>query len=334
MTPELDALGAWFPDRRTESAGLQRLGEGHINDTWLVRQQGGAGFVLQRISDRVFPDPLAVARKVAAVVDYVGARTRVPELLATSNGRRWHEDGAGAVWRLWRFVADGRALQRLARAEQAEAAGRAFGELQRVLADYPLPLAEPIPGFLRLPHYLEELDTTLQRATTDRATDAALDSVAARRPGLGGLFSGDASVIHGDCKVDNLLFDAADAVVCILDLDTVMRGHWALDFGDLARSAAADGPRFRVDLFAAAARGYLRSGAVPYDAEALLMAPRHVTLMLGIRFLTDHLRGDEYFKVAAPGDNLRRAREQLALLQNMEEQEDALVAALPSEGTG
>jgi Ser/Thr protein kinase RdoA (MazF antagonist) len=235
---------------------------------------------------------------------------------------------------LWRFVAEGEALRRVARTEQAGAAGRAFGELQRVLADYPLPLAEPIPGFLRLPHYLEELDTTLQRVATDRATDAALEVVAARRTPLGRLFPGGGSVIHGDCKVDNLLFDAVDAVVCILDLDTVMRGHWALDFGDLARSAAADGSRFRVDLFAAAARGFLRSGAAPYDADALLMAPRHVALMLGVRFLTDHLRGDEYFKVTARGDNLRRAEEQFALLTNMEAKEGALLAALPSEATG
>lgn len=320
------ALAAWFP-----AAGevvVNPLGDGHINDTWLV-EAAGQRFVLQRISAAVFPDPRRVADKVVRVVSHLrsGRWVNVPALLPTAAGNWCHEDGAG-VWRLWAFVAGGRTLQGLTKPAQAEAAGVAFGRFQRALADFGEAVPDPIPGFLQLPHYLGELDAALAAGTTDRSVDDLLGAVAARTD-LRGLFADRDRLVHGDCKVNNLLFHAdRDEVICVLDLDTVMYGHWAWDFGDLARSAAARGARFDVALFAAAARGFTAAAGVPVDQDALLLAPRYVALMLGVRFLTDHLRGDRYFKVAARGDNLERARAQLALLQDMESRESELRAAL------
>jgi Ser/Thr protein kinase RdoA (MazF antagonist) len=128
--------------------------------------------------------------------------------------------------------------------------------------------------------------------------------------------------------VNNLLFEPhRSRVVAVIDLDTVMRGHWAWDFGDLARSAAAGPKGLSVPRYRAVVSGFLRGAEVTADVEALVLAPRYVTVMLAARFLTDHLQGDRYFKVAARGDNLRRAGEQLRLLRTMVASDAAMRAA-------
>ncbi len=319
------AAEAWF-DRPVR---LAPLGRGHINDTWLVRA-GGGRFVLQRLSSAVFPDPRGIAAKVARVVDHLerNRKVRLPALVPAQSGSRWHEDTAG-VWRLWRFLGGTHTLQRLTTPAHGRAAGAAFGSFQLAIADLPGDVAEPIPGFLRLSHYLAELDAAAASDVASGEVTAALSSIEQRRD-LASLFLERDRLIHGDCKIDNLLFrrDAAQ-VAGIIDLDTVMLGHWAWDFGDLARSAAADGEAFDVVRFAAIATGFVDSGALPRAprrelSEALVLAPRHLALMLAVRFLTDHLRGDRYFKVAARGENMRRAHRQLALLADMERQERAM----------
>lgn len=321
------AVSAWL----SGAVKLSPLGEGHINDTWLVESSRGR-FVLQRLSAAVFPQPREVARKVAHLVHHLGGRRDVvvPALAATSAGAAWHEDARGAIWRLWEFAAGTRTLERLTSIDQGVAAGAAFGRFHLALENLPGEVADPIPGFMRLPLYLDELDAAVAEHRTDRGSEAALSIVEPRRD-LAHSFSDRDRLIHGDCKINNLLFhDDRDEVAGIIDLDTVMVGNWGWDFGDLARSAAADGERVSVERFAAIARGFVGSGAVARHGElvdALVLAPRHLALMLGVRFLTDHIRGDRYFKVRSRGDNLARAAEQLALLQDMERRERALHAA-------
>lgn len=321
------ALGAWFDG----GVQLEPLGAGHINDTWLVRH-GGRGYVLQRISDAVFPDPAGVAARVAEVVAHLAsgrAGVAVPALVASRSGQPWHRDASG-VWRMWRQVTPSRTLEPLRTAAQAESAGRAFGAFQAATADLDLSARpDPIPGFLQLGHYLEALDRTLESSEmADGAVAEALAVIDARRD-LAAALAGRDRTIHGDCKVDNLLFHPdRDEVVAVIDLDTVMHGHWAWDFGDLVRSAAARaGGGVDVALFAALARGFLPAAGLDPHPEDLALAPRYVALMLGVRFLTDHLAGDRYFKVPAPGENLVRARRQLALALDLEARETALRAA-------
>jgi Ser/Thr protein kinase RdoA (MazF antagonist) len=222
-------------------------------------------------------------------------------------------------------VDDARTLPRLTTQAQAEAAGRAFGEVQVALADYPLQVPEPIPGFMQLDHYLRALDAVPDQ---DQPEAAAVRSEIDARRDLAGAFPAGDRLIHGDCKIDNLLFRNDGSVAFVIDLDTVMRGHWAWDFGDLARSAATAAGRFDVGRFAALGRGFVRSGAAAADPTALSLAPRYVALMLAVRFLTDHCLGDRYFKVQRHGDNLRRAREQLGVLGEMERQQQAMIDAL------
>jgi Ser/Thr protein kinase RdoA (MazF antagonist) len=316
-------------------ASVAPLGDGHINDTWLV-VAAEQRWVLQRVNERVFSQPVELMVKVAGVVAHLqrhGGRgaIAVPSLVPTAAGAAWHQDAQGAVWRVWQYVSGTRTVQALGNVVQAEAAGRAFGALQVALADLPDAVPDPIPGFMQLGHYLGQLDAAVAANEPEPQAQTALAAVAARRD-LAGSFGDRDRLIHGDCKIDNLLFhEQRDAVVCVIDLDTVMRGHWAWDFGDLVRSAAADGVgsaapvAFDIERFAALARGFVGSGAVARDADALVLAPRYVALMLAVRFLTDHLEGDRYFKVRARGDNLQRARQQLELLGAMEGQERAMV---------
>ena len=335
------AAGAgWFAPGTALSLGA--LGEGHINGTWLVGAPQGR-FVLQRINERVFPEPRVLMAKVAAVVAHLHprCRMRVPALLPTLSGASHYEDDEAGIWRLWEFVAGTRTLQALANAAQAQAAGGAFGAVQLALADLPDAVPDPIPGFMQLGHYLGLLDATVTECTPDSGAESVLAALPARRD-LASLFARRDRLIHGDCKVNNLLFHARrDEVVCVLDLDTVMYGHWAWDFGDLVRSAAADlapvlaadvagagqpevAVAFSMTRFAAVVRGFVGSGATERDLDALVLAPRYVALMLAVRFLTDHLAGDRYFRVSAPGENLLRARQQLELLQQMERLERAM----------
>ena len=135
-------------------------------------------------------------------------------------------------------------------------------------------------------------------------------------------------MVHGDCKSNNVLFDKVDdQVKAIIDLDTVMPGHWAWDFGDFVRSLWFGRQVVDLELFRFSMRGFLR-GAPPrnYSPEEFVEAPLYVSFMLGVRFLTDHLQGDLYFKVSLHGDNLVRAYEQFVLFENCLSVRESLLA--------
>jgi Ser/Thr protein kinase RdoA (MazF antagonist) len=293
---------------------LSTLGAGHIHDTYLVAE-GTSRWVLQRINRQVFVDADGLMDNVQRVVSHISNRAPgfVAELKMTLSGTWFHVGDAGSCWRLSDFVADTHTLQSLENTAQAQSAGRAFARYQNLLVDLPKPeLIDPIAGFMRLHRYLAEYD---KLAT---ANDVWRDFVAERASLQHVLQSAD-DYVHGDCKVNNLLFiDGSDEVGCIVDLDTTMRGHWAWDFGDLVRSGAVRDGGLSVNLFAALAEGFVGEKRSRIVSRDLVIAPRYVCFMLGVRFLTDHLNGDHYFKVSAPGENLTRAERQFRLLEEME----------------
>jgi hypothetical protein len=322
------AAGWW------RAGAIAPLGDGHIHATWLIERATAANarFVLQRISTVVFADPAALMSKVGSVVTHVGARAPgwVPALEPTRAGALYHVAADGTWWRLWRYVESGRTLPALRTPDEAEAAGRAFGRFQQLLADLAPAVPDPIPGFMQLDHYLRRLDAVRDGAggATDATEIAALLDVVDRRRDLAYAFATRDRLVHGDCKVDNLLFAATDhRVICVLDLDTVMHGHWAWDAGDLIRSAAGDADGVSIERFAALVRGMAVAGEIDATPEAWALAPRYVTLMLAVRFLTDHLEGDRYFRVRQAGENLARARVQFRLLEAFERQDTAMVRA-------
>ena len=294
------------------------LGQGCINDTYLTQlpDRGAGRWVLQRINQRVFRDPQLLMANVAAASAHLNRKRPgwTPALMPATDGREWAELD-GEVWRLWSHI-QGRSLSSLANDAQAEAAGRAFGRTRRWLQDIDgMDPREVIPGFLQLRHYLAAYDAG------PKAEPQLAAFINARR-GLSDRFRQPNGYIHGDCKVDNLMFNEADEVLAVLDLDTLMRGHWAWEFGDLARAALDS--KVRPSRFRAVAKGYIAEAGVTAKAEDLVLAPRYVTFMLGLRFLTDHLQGDHYFKVAIPGENRQRALAQFRLLQALEAEEAAL----------
>ena len=303
-------------------AGLQPLGEGLINDTFLaeVPDSQARRWVLQRINADVFPDPGLVMDNVARVVRHV--RRTHPDLVAglvtTADDADFFVDADGDCWRLWDYVAHAETLQAFATPGQAQSAGQTFARLHNALADLPGPrLRTPIPGFMQMSHYLAALDSELGRQRTLEREAQNASAFIAERGALAEEFQRPTGYVHGDCKVNNLLFRNNQAC-CVLDLDTVMYGHWGLDFGDLVRSGADVGGRFSLALYEALVRGFVNELSMPTDAQTLLLAPRHVGLMLGVRFLSDHLAGDRYFRVGQHGDNLTRALAQLDLVGQME----------------
>lgn len=348
------ALRGWFGG---QPLTVHPLGHGHINGTWLVTLDAPDAppqrYVVQKINQAVFSDPGKVMANLRRVVqgrqevqDLAGVfayalPVPVPALSGAylvQSGRQSLPDGSEAAgqWRLTKYLEQSRTLQSLGSTRQAEAAGRAFGELQRWLGlQRGMEFTEVIVGFHQLPQYMQALQVAIQGLgaggqVLTEAEQVLCDELQLRDYILAPVGSASTvqspgqTLIHGDCKVNNLLFaQNDDRVVAVLDLDTLMHGPWWLDFGDLVRSATCtDAGEFEQVYYPALARGFFTGRAwaslTQQQLEEALAAPAHMTYMLCVRFLTDHLLGDKYFKVSQRGDNLRRAQAQYRLLRTLE----------------
>ena len=344
----------------------QRTGDGSINPTWFLRPVASASdwqWLLQQINPEVFPDPARVVRNQARILTAHALAglaeapalvplVPVPENAVAPRGWRllperlgWLADD-GSLWRLQPFVGGSRTLPRLDNLEQAWVAGRAFGALQRALgALSPAQIEPPLPHFHELDWQMQRLDGWVSKASQARRRTIAseLTAIDRQRDLLQVQTAGPQGLIHGDCKLSNLLFDrTGQQVIAVIDLDTVMWGRRAWDYGDLARSAlsGADetglaGALPAVPLLLELGRGFLDGLADPADQHlraAMVQAPRYIALMLAIRFLLDHLDGDRYFRVGVRGQNLARARRQLELCVRLAELEPALCAHWLQDG--
>ncbi len=336
------------------------LVHGHIHNTYVVtcgHQNATSRIILQRLNGEVFGDVGALGANLARITAHLretaarrGTPPVVAEPVATRAGGWTHLDSNGGVWRASRFAEGTRVLGRDATVDELRAAARAFAELTRDLDDLEAPpLAETIPRFHDLARRRADLTAAIARDAADRA--AAVGDLIDRANDLGDrldreLEAAGASglplrIVHNDAKLDNVLVDSATgAVACIVDLDTVMAGTVLADFGELARTAtshaAEDEPdptliELDHDRFAALADGYLagaRSFLLDSERDCLALAGSLLSLENGVRFLTDHLDGDVYFRVHLPDHNLVRAGAQLQLAQRMLEQLDQLRAAV------
>ena len=297
---------AAFADHWGEPTVIESLGAGHINHTWLVTQ-ADERWVLQQINRRVFVDPQLVMHNIQRVLAHIDPKL-VPSLRPTRDQQGFALID-GEVWRVWRFVEGSVARKRPENPEQARAAGAAFGAFQQSLADLPAPQLVPsIHGFHAFDRYINRFDE-LHVQTPWRAL------IDAHQP-LTGLFGRVTGHIHGDCKFENLLFaQGADSVLAVVDLDTLMPGHWGLDWGDLVRSAFVVNGFVEPAVFTALAEGFL-----PHlqhaTIEELVLVPRYVASTLGVRYLIDHAEGDVWFKVRERGENLVRAARQFRFVQD------------------
>ena len=329
---------------------LVPLGRGLINDTYLV-SAGTNRWVLQRINRQVFPDPLAVMRNLRRVTDHASqvrrgcseSHWRLPEIIPTRAGEDVYRDGRGDYWRALTFIDQTCGLPKINQPEQAEQVGRALGWFHGLVGALPAEtLHDTLPGFHVTPGYLMEFDrvSAERRLNADEVgLAAALTFVESHRAGADVLELARARgqlrlhVIHGDPKLDNVLFDVhSGQAVSLIDLDTVKPGLLHYDLGDCFRSCCnrvseLAGPEeavFDVEIFRAVLRGYLREARSILnrdDLDYLYDAIRLLPFELGLRFLTDHLAGDVYFKVQTPGQNLMKALGQFRLAASVEAQE-------------
>lgn len=315
----------WFP-----CTGVEDMGQGRINDTYTVtRTSDGRRFVLQRLNTSVFPQGFELMQQTVRVVSHLRSQHPgwVPNLVETISGEPFvrEVDGSGReqIWRVWEFVGQARVRTRLKGETQLRNVGAAFGYTHALLEDLPgALLKDPIPNLFDLAHHLGELDALMRQQTLSQEVQKCVHRADKLRDLTEG-FGDRNRIVHGDCKPQNLMFrDGSDEIACVLDLDTVMRGNWAWDFGDLVRSAAVDSNGFSLPRFSALLRGFVQSSPTSHrdDAELLSGAPAYICSCLGIRYLTDHLLGDVQFKVQRHGDNLRRAVDRLTLAQELNDE--------------
>lgn len=329
-------------------------GRGLINDSYLVRRRGGEDFLLQRLNPAVFPQPemllgnlRLVSQHLGGKIAATGASTRhqAVRLLPTQQGQDFHYDQEGHCWRALNFIGPSRVLTRIATEEQAGAAGSALGLFHSWLADLPANrLADHLPAFHVTPLVL----ATYERIAGGRPEPAGAasdyrfcrDFISRRRSSVAVLEQARARgillerVIHGDPKLTNILFDRTeDRALALIDLDTVKPGLLQYDIGDCLRSCcnrAGEDPgdpaavEFDLDLARALLAGYcrpMRPLLTRGDLACFYDAARLITFELGLRFFSDYLEGNRYFKADDHEHNLRRALTQFRLTASIENRE-------------
>ena len=322
----------------------ERYGNGHINETYLLETDAPHAYILQKVNRQVFPDVPNLMRNIQLVTSYLWQQTpdprRVLTLVPTTDGQAYMVDPDGEFWRVYEFVTDSLCLDRPENERDLQQSGLAFGTFQNQLASFPAhTLTEIIPHFHDTPVRYEQLKDAIRmdRAGRVKEAEAEIEAYMAFEKYAGFLMNllkqGELPlrVTHNDTKLNNVLLDAATRTpLCVIDLDTVMPGLAANDFGDSIRFGAATAREDEQDLskvgmslqlFEAYARGFLSACGTrltPLEKETLPIGAMLMTLECGSRFLADYFNGDVYFHNARPGQNLCRARTHIKMAQDME----------------
>jgi len=339
-----------------EYESAEPYGNGHINDTFAVCLSNGNALgspvkrvLMQRINQFVFKEPEKLMENVLRVTEFLKAKIAAAggdclretlNLIPASGGRSFYKDADSNYWRVYLFIEESESYETAGSGERMYHAGRAFGNFQKLLSDFPADtLHEPIPFFHHTPKRYGDFiasvnDDRLGRAdgvaeeiafVTARKDDARIiqDLIESGRLPL--------RVTHNDTKINNVMFDTVtQKPVCVVDLDTIMPGSMLFDFGDSVRfgaNPAAEDERdlrlvnFNFEYYEAFRKGFTEELALNMTAkesELLPVGAKLMTLECGMRFLADYLNGDVYFKTHRPGQNLDRARTQFKLVKDME----------------
>lgn len=333
-------------------AKVSPLGNGHINDTFLVRWSDGE-LVLQRINTQVFKTPNALVENAQKIAEHLEKKCTsndyslsVVKPLRTEKGLLAVDLGEEGFWRAINYLAHSHSIDVVSCEDEAFSAAKAFGHFSSALSDFDATeLEDVIPQFHHLPGRIEQLQSAVN-ANEHARLDSCLEWVdfALSQQDLLQELSKLSSVLpirtcHNDTKINNMLYDKRDmSSLAIIDLDTCMKGHLMYDFGDMVRtftspeeedSTALESVCVRESIFAAICRGYLSElGTVLSDDEksSLWLGARVICLMIGVRFLTDHLNGDVYFNIHHENHNLERAANQFTLYKSLLEQQTKLKA--------
>ena len=328
------------------------LNNGHINNTYLLRFDNDGTekcYILQQINTAVFKDPDVLMANYVGVTDFV--RKKVKEaggnpkresikVYYTNDGKPYYLDKDGRYWRVINYIINTTSYNFPDNAEICRKAGKAFGNFQKLLADYPAEtLAETIPNFHNTVSRYADFEAAVKADKAGRAAGVQkeIDFFVNRKNDCSVLLDllekGELPirVTHNDTKLNNVLFDKKTGEgICVIDLDTVMPGLSLYDFGDSLRfagnTAAEDEKdlskvKFNMDFYRSYTKGYLSTAGDSLTETEVYYLPfscKLMTLECGIRFLTDYLNGDVYFRISRPEHNLDRCRTQIKLIEEIE----------------
>jgi len=352
MQPNLNDILQQF----AVDAEVQPYGNGHINDTYCVTYPG---YILQRINTGIFKNPDELMENIENVTAFL--RKKIVEnggdperetltVIKTADGKNCYHCDENNVFRMYLFVEGTKSIENSKSPEDLYEAGVGFGHFQRMLSDYPAEtLHESIKDFHHTPKRVEALKQAIRENRAGRVDSVraeiefALEQSVWADKVIKGIEDGHIPlrVTHNDTKINNILFDEETGkAVCVIDLDTVMPGSMLYDFGDALRMGGSTGAEDETDLskvwfdenaFEAFAKGYLSEMKGDLMKDELELLPFSVKLMTyecGIRFLTDYLNGDTYFKIHREHHNLDRARNQFKLVADIAEKEERLSAMI------
>ena len=324
------------------------FGNGHINDTLkVVTSDGEAKYILQRINHLIFTQVDILQNNIHVVTSHIRKKLeekgetdidrKVLTFLSTKDAVNYYYDGEN-YWRVCLMIPRSQSFERIT-PELSYQAAKAFGEFQYMLSDIPEGvLKETIPNFHNMEFRLQQFHDAVETNAANRLSEVKdlVEEVEKRAESMciqeqlyreGKL---QKRINHCDTKVNNILFDEEGQVLCVIDLDTVMPGFVLSDFGDFIRTGANTGLEddedldrvgVNMDIFKAYAKGYLetaRSFLTPLEISLLPYGARLLTYMQTVRFLTDYINGDTYYKIHKPDHNLIRTKAQLKLLQSLE----------------
>ena len=328
------------------AVSCERYGSGHINESYLVETTTEDAYILQKINQNVFRNIPALMQNISLVTRHLSQKTQDPRrgltLIPTLEGTDYYIDSAGDCWRMYDFITDSLCLQKAESADDFYQSAVAFGSFQNLLADFPAEtLEETIPHFHDTPSRYAALHRAINADAMGRVPNAAAEIAFAQAREAESstmmemLARGELPlrVTHNDTKLNNVVLDVQTRQpLCVLDLDTVMPGLVANDFGDSIRfgaSTAAEDEQdlskvcFSFDLYKAYVDGFLSacgSRLTSAELRTLPLGAKLMTLECGVRFLTDFLSGDTYFHTTRAAQNLDRCRTQFKLVADMEQQ--------------
>ena len=340
------------------AVSCERYGSGHINDTFLVINKEGdveKKYILQRMNHEIFKDVDGLMNNVSGVTAYLrdiiikeggDPERETLNLVPDVNGNLHHIDSIGSHWRVYLFISDATTYNQVEKIEDFYQSAKAFGHFQNLLAGYPVEkLVETIPAFHDTPKRFETFLKAVEEDVCGRAASVQeeIAFVMDRKDELGAVMdlqrAGEMPyrVTHNDTKLNNIMIDdKTGEAVCVIDLDTIMPGASVFDYGDSIRFGANTAAEDETDLskvtislelFEAYTKGFLEGCAgklTDVEVKMLPMGAKLMTFECGMRFLTDYLQGDTYFKIHREGHNLDRCRCQFALVKDMEAKWDAM----------
>lgn len=343
MKPETNLYN--IMEQFTIDSKITPYGNGHINGTYCVEVPR---LLLQRINTDVFKDPDALMENIENVTEFLRKKIIAaggdPEretlhIIKTLDGKNYCTDENNNFYRMYRFVENTKIIGSERTYDNIYNAGKGFGRFQKMLSDFPVDrLHETILNFHHTPKRVEALEAAIEANVAGRSASVgaeiafALEHAKIAGAVVSRMETGEVPVrvTHNDTKIDNILFDRESGeAICVIDLDTVMPGSMLYDFGDALRMAGSTGAEdetnlskvnFDKEAFRAFARGYLEElgdDLTETEFELLPIAPALLTYECGIRFLTDHLNGDTYFKIHRENHNLDRARNQFKLVSDI-----------------